>query len=70
MYAMQEPIVGFIAGLLASVCRWRKSKTNINILIDVLIQQISLIAFGSACYIILIIYLTPNSPHASLVIYK
>jgi hypothetical protein len=63
MYSIQEPCVGMIAGILAGVCQIRKSKNGANIYIDILIQQITFIAFGVAAYTILIIYLTPQNPN-------
>jgi hypothetical protein len=55
MYAIQEPIVGFIAGIMSAIAKARINNEKSNIVIDILIQQIIYIAFGSACYIILIL---------------
>jgi hypothetical protein len=55
MYAIQEPIVGFIVGVLSSIAKIRIDKEKANIVIDILAQQIIFIVFGSTCYWILIL---------------
>lgn len=60
LYAMQEPIVGFISGLIAGWCRYRKDKEKINIAIDVIINQIMIIGFAVVSYVILIVWLNPS----------
>lgn len=65
MYAIQEPIVGFIAGLMSAVCKLRINNEKSNVIVDILIQQIIYIVFGSSCYIILILWL--DSTHAQSV---
>jgi hypothetical protein len=74
MYAIQEPCVGLIAGILSGVCQIRKTKDASSMYIDILIQQITFIAFGVAAYTILIVYLTPQTPNgqstAMINIYK
>jgi hypothetical protein len=60
MYAIQEPIVGFIAGVMSSFAKLRINRNKSSILIDVLIQQILFISFGATCYTFLIIWLNPS----------
>lgn len=60
MYAIQEPIVGFIAGIMSAITKLRINNEKSNIIIDILIQQIIYIVFGSTCYIILILWLNPS----------
>jgi hypothetical protein len=55
MYAIQEPIVGFIAGIMSSIAKIRISNEKSIVIVDILIQQIIYILFGSSCYIILIL---------------
>ena len=45
MYAIQEPIVGFLAGIAASVCALRMNRKKANPMYDILVQQFMLLAF-------------------------
>lgn len=44
MYAIQEPLIGFFSGIIASVCKLRRQNEHPNIIIDVLVHQI--VTFG------------------------
>ena len=45
MYAIQEPIVGFMAGIAASVCNLRLNRKKANPMYDIMVQQIMLVVF-------------------------
>lgn len=60
MYAIQEPIVGFLSGLIAGWCRYRKTRKDITISWDIIINQIFVIGFAVLSYVILIIWLDPS----------
>ena len=45
MYAIQEPIVGFMGGIAASVCTLRMNREKANPMYDILVQQFMLVAF-------------------------
>lgn len=60
MYAIQEPIIGLLSGLIAGLCRYRKEKEKINFTIDVIINQIVVIAFAVISYVALIVWLDPS----------
>ena len=45
MYAIQEPIVGFMAGIAASVCNLRLNIKKANPMYDIMVQQIMLVVF-------------------------
>lgn len=61
MYAIQEPIVGLISGLIAGWCRFRKSKESIHISIDIVIDQILIVGFAVLSWVILVVWLNPSS---------
>lgn len=58
MYAIQEPIVGMISGLIGSVSRLRENKTN-HITYDLIINQILSFLFVAMCFLFLIKWLKP-----------
>lgn len=60
MYAIQEPIVGLISGLVAGLCTFRKSHEKVHIVGDVIVNQILIIGFAVLTYVILIIWLDPS----------
>ena len=45
MYAIQEPIVGFMAGIISSVCALRLNKQKANPMYDIMVQQLMLMVF-------------------------
>ena len=45
LYAIQEPIVGFMGGIAASVCALRLNKKKANPMYDIMVQQIMLLLF-------------------------
>lgn len=53
MYVIQEPCVCFTAGLIGSICRLRQNSEAKNHYGDIIVFQIILIGFVSACYFIL-----------------
>lgn len=53
LYAIQEPIVGFISGLIAGVYRSRKNNNQNNIVLDIIINQILIAGFAIVTYVIL-----------------
>ena len=61
MYAIQEPIIGFISGLIAGWCRYRKQTNNTKITWDVIINQIIVIAFAVLSLVILVVWLDPSA---------
>lgn len=60
LYAIQEPIVGLVAGLIAGFYRWRMNKKDINLKVDILIGQIITFLFIAASYVILLVWLKPQ----------
>lgn len=60
LYAIQEPIIGLLSGLVAGWCRFRKSREKINITLDIVINQIMVIGFAILTYVILIVWLNPS----------
>ncbi len=60
MYALQEPIVGLISGLIAGWCRYRKLKEGQNITLDIIINQILVISFAILSYVALLVWLDPS----------
>lgn len=60
LYAIQEPIIGLVSGLVAGWCRFRKSRENLNITLDIVINQILVIGFAILTYVILIVWLNPS----------
>jgi len=60
MYAIQEPIVGLISGLVAGYVRFRKSKEIKNIWIDITISEIVTVGFTIASLVILLVWLSPQ----------
>ncbi|MCQ3907556.1 MAG: hypothetical protein MJ219_02145 [Mycoplasmoidaceae bacterium] len=55
MYAIQEPIVGFISGLIAGVCCYRKLRTNPKITIDIILNEILILGFAALTYVVLLV---------------
>lgn len=45
MYAIQEPIVGLLAGLMQGICQIRLNRKNPNVIYDIIATQISLVFF-------------------------
>jgi uncharacterized membrane protein len=64
MYAIQEPLVGLMAGLISSWCRYRRDKEKINIKVDVAIQQLFYLAFAVICYFTLINWVSSSKTDA------
>ncbi len=60
MYALQEPFVGLISGLIAGWCRYRKEKEHIHISIDIIINQIMIIGFAVISWVTLLVWLNPS----------
>lgn len=60
MYAIQEPIVGLLSGLIAGWCRYRKNKEKISISLDIVLNQIIVIVFAVISYVALIVWLDPS----------
>lgn len=60
MYALQEPVVGLISGLIAGWCRYRKLKEGQNITLDIIINQILVITFAVLSYVALLVWLDPS----------
>ena len=60
LYAIQEPIIGLISGLVAGWCRFRKSREKLDITLDIFINQILVIGFAVLTYVILIVWLNPS----------
>lgn len=58
MYAIQEPIVGFISGLIGSIARLRKDKMN-HVIYDLIINQVVSCAFIVISFLFLIKWLAP-----------
>ncbi|MDR1235092.1 MAG: ECF transporter S component [Mycoplasmataceae bacterium] len=63
MYAIQEPIVGMLAGLFASWCAYRKTKDKIKIGVDIAIQQMIFLAFAICSYTVLIMWLSNSATY-------
>lgn len=61
MYAIQEPIVALISGLIAGFYRWRRDKTNKKIATDIIISQVFTLGFVVFVYVILLVWLKPNA---------
>lgn len=61
LYAIQEPIVGCVAGLIGSFYRYRKQKENKHIMTDLVISQIVVLLFAVTTYVIIVIWLNPNT---------
>ena len=56
MYAIQEPCIGFLAGLIGSWCKYKQKNISKNYLIeDIIIFQIILVAFVTFSYCALLI---------------
>ena len=45
LYAIQEPVVGFMAGIASSVCALRLNRKKANPMYDIMVQQIMLVVF-------------------------
>lgn len=60
MYAIQEPIVGLISGLVGGWCRFRQLNINKKFTLDIVIDQILVIGFAVLSYVILIVWLDPS----------
>lgn len=61
MYAMQEPILCMLSGLVSGFCNLRKNSKMNSIWIDIIINQSLYFGFAITCFTILIIWLKPNS---------
>lgn len=61
LYAIQEPIVGMIAGLIGSFYRYRKFKENKHITTDLVVSQLVVLLFGVVTYVIILVWLKPDS---------
>ncbi|MDR0545586.1 MAG: folate family ECF transporter S component [Mycoplasmataceae bacterium] len=59
MYALQEPLIGMIAGIVGSAYRLRKQTTR-NIVIDIVIQQIMFTCFVIFCFVGLVLWTPKN----------
>lgn len=59
MYAIQEPLIAMIAGIIGSLYRLRVNKIK-NIIFDIIVQQIIFTAFIITCFVCLLL-LTPKS---------
>lgn len=59
MYALQEPVVGLVSGLIAGACCYRKLKDNPKITLDVIVNEILVLGFAILTYVILIVWLDP-----------
>lgn len=57
LYAIQEPIIGLVSGLISGWCRFRKSREKVNITWDIFLNQILIIGFAILTYVILIVWL-------------
>ncbi|MCQ2748205.1 MAG: ECF transporter S component [Mycoplasmoidaceae bacterium] len=66
MYAIQEPIIGLLSGLVGSVCRIRKSSQTNKITIDIIINQVMVIGFAIISSFALIYWLDPSHPYRDL----
>lgn len=60
LYAIQEPIVGLLSGLIAGWCRYRKEKEHIHISIDIIIDQVFIVGFAVISWVILTVWLDPS----------
>lgn len=60
MYAIQEPIVGLLSGLIAGWCQFRKSKEHLHISLDVIVNQILMIGFAVISWVVLVVWLDPS----------
>lgn len=60
LYAIQEPIVGLISGLVAGYVRLRRSKEIKRLWIDITISEVVTIGFTVASLIILLLWLSPQ----------
>lgn len=60
MFAIQEPMVGFLSGVFGSFCAWRCVYKK-NYLIDLLIQQIVIISFVAISLISILIWVDDKS---------
>lgn len=61
LYAIQEPLLGMIAGIIGSLCRIAQ-KPNHKLWISVVINQVVILGFMGFCIAILFIYTDPNNP--------
>lgn len=60
MYAIQEPIVGLLSGIIAGVCRIRLQKEKPRLTIDIIVNQILVIGFAVLTCVCLILWLNPS----------
>jgi uncharacterized membrane protein len=67
MYAIQEPILGLIAGLFASWCVYRRNNPKTKLGVDIAIQQVVYIMFAVSCYVILIMWLSKEATYQTQV---
>jgi len=61
MYAIQEPIVAMLAGVIGSVYRIRKQNNNSKGVADLIVSQIAIVGFVVLSYLIILIYLNKDS---------
>lgn len=61
MYAIQEPCVGLISGIIHGICYWRINQKNHNIIFDLLTQQIVLLVFCLTAIFGMFFWLDNNS---------
>lgn len=60
MYALQEPVVGLLSGLIAGWCRYRKLQEGQHIAIDIVINQVLVLTFAILSYVALLVWLDPS----------
>ncbi len=70
MYAIQEPLVGFISGIVAGIYTIRISNENKNMLVDIFIYQISNIFFCSICLWVLLKWLNSSGEMKDFATYQ
>ncbi len=56
MYAIQEPIVGMLAGIFQGICYLRITKNNRNLIYDLLFEQITIIVFSITSMLSLLLW--------------
>lgn len=60
MYAIQEPIVGLLSGLVAGWCTYRQHKEKTHLWVDILINQIAVVVFAVLSWVTLVVWLDPS----------
>lgn len=61
LYAIQEPMVGLVSGLIGGIYRIRQSKANKSIYGDLIVSQIIVLLFAVATYVIILLWLNSNT---------